>query len=196
MVTGRSYSSWGDKSELTISTSVASQEIELPFQYEPITVLLDCAEGDRISFKAGYYPMIQKIEIYAGDATEVLSRASESGDENQRLIEGIAPTARAYTVRDLASGGSFFYQVKAHYIDGAESDWSETELVTLVAGEHIYESGDVDHDGLINIADVTCLINYLLTGRGACETCADVNEDSSINIADVTALINMLLTSN
>ena len=32
-VTARSYGSWGDPSELTISTSMASETIELPFSY-------------------------------------------------------------------------------------------------------------------------------------------------------------------
>lgn len=193
VVTGRSYGSWGDQSELTISTSLASEEILFPFYYAPVTVVLDCAEGDHISFKAGYYPMIQKIEIYAGDATATL-RATESGDQNYRLIEGIAPSARAYTVRDLASGGSFFYQVKAYYIDGTESPWSETALVTLVEGGHDYALGDVNHDGMVAVSDVTALIDYMLSGTGdICLDCADVNEDGNVTVVDVTTLIDMLL---
>ena len=101
--------------------------------------------------------MIQKIEIYAGDASGLTGlKASETGNENYRLITGI--TGKSYTVRDLSAGGTFFYRVKALYIDGTESDWSESEIVTLVDGQgHAFETGDVNH-----IADVTALIDRLL----------------------------------
>ena len=56
--------------------------------------------------------------------------------------------------------------------------------------------GDVDQDGKINIADVTALINYLLTDdvTGISLDNADCDVDGKWNIHDVTALINYLLT--
>lgn len=191
-VTARSYGSWGDPSELTISTGLASQVIELPFSYAATSVVLDCAEGDRISFKAGYYPMIQSIRIYAGDATSsAKTKASESGDANYRMITGI--TGKSYTVRDLTAGGTFFYQVRAHYIDGTQSDWSESQIVTLVEGGHDYQQGDVNHDGVIDISDVTDLIDYLLGNAEIFIDCADLDCDGSVAINDVTVLIDILL---
>ena len=60
-----------------------------------------------------------------------------------------------------------------------------------------YILGDVNDDGVVNIADVTALINALLNDfDGINLKGADVNEDGSINIADVTTLINMLLNDN
>ena len=58
--------------------------------------------------------------------------------------------------------------------------------------------GDVDKSGMVNIADVTALINYLLTGKtdDINLAVADVDNSDSINIADVTTLINYLLTGN
>ena len=55
--------------------------------------------------------------------------------------------------------------------------------------------GDVNGDGVVNIADVTKLIDYLLSqdATGLNLDAADVNEDGVINIADVTALIDLLL---
>ncbi len=58
--------------------------------------------------------------------------------------------------------------------------------------------GDANGDGIVNISDVTCLINYLLAG---CTSSfhtenANVKDDDIINIGDVTALINMLLQGN
>ena len=53
--------------------------------------------------------------------------------------------------------------------------------------------GDVNDDGEVTIADVTELINKLLSGAEYMEA-ADVNLDGKMTIADVTALINMLLS--
>jgi hypothetical protein len=57
--------------------------------------------------------------------------------------------------------------------------------------------GDADGDGRIGISDVTCLIDYLLSGNTPINLAnADVNRDGGITIADVTALIDQLLSGN
>ena len=59
---------------------------------------------------------------------------------------------------------------------------------------HGFDLGDVNHDHDVNIADVTCLIDYLLGLQVViCPDCSDVNPNGEINIADVTALIDLLL---
>ena len=201
VVTGRSYSSWGDPSELTISTSMGSETIQLPLgSYGTTAVVLPCEEGDRVAFTAGYYPMIQKIEIYAGEYSTAQSSSVEDGDQYYRLITSI--TDKYYNVTQLLPGETYFYRVKAHYIDNSESEWSNTQIVTLVEGgypddpeEHDYTIGDVNHDGTVSIADVSDLIDYLLShnSQSICDICADVDESASVNIADVSALIDILL---
>ena len=52
--------------------------------------------------------------------------------------------------------------------------------------------GDVNCDGLVNISDVTALIDLLL-GGGTSLPNADVSGDGRVDITDVTALIDMLL---
>lgn len=56
--------------------------------------------------------------------------------------------------------------------------------------------GDVDNNGAVNIADVTELIDYLLSGNSAAinAAAADVDGDGHINISDVTSLIDKLLS--
>ena len=51
-------------------------------------------------------------------------------------------------------------------------------------------------DGKVNIADVTDLINYLLSdnAEGLNLWAADVDASGNINISDVTTLINNLLS--
>ena len=55
--------------------------------------------------------------------------------------------------------------------------------------------GDVNADGFVNIADVTDLINALLSGNYSLINVdnADCEQDGKLNITDVTALINYLL---
>lgn len=53
--------------------------------------------------------------------------------------------------------------------------------------------GDVNGDGVVNVSDVTTLINSIL-GDAECDpkTC-DINCDGEVNVSDVTALINTIL---
>jgi hypothetical protein len=53
--------------------------------------------------------------------------------------------------------------------------------------------GDVNKDKTVNIADVTALIDMLLSGAEMIPE-ADCNKDTEMNIADVTALIDFLLS--
>ncbi len=56
--------------------------------------------------------------------------------------------------------------------------------------------GDVDGDGNVGIADVTLLIDYVLTGNstGVNLDVSNVDDDNIIGIADVTAIIDYILT--
>ena len=58
--------------------------------------------------------------------------------------------------------------------------------------------GDVNNNNEVTIADVSALINYLLTGDASSINlaAADCNQDGDVKISDVTALINYLLSGN
>ncbi|MBQ0115987.1 MAG: metallophosphoesterase [Bacteroidales bacterium] len=51
--------------------------------------------------------------------------------------------------------------------------------------------GDVNADGVVDVADLNALINLVLEGAG--DGAADVNEDGAVDIADINALINIIL---
>ncbi len=58
--------------------------------------------------------------------------------------------------------------------------------------------GDVNGDGLVNIADAIGLVNHIL-GKSTFEVdelAADANEDGLLNITDAIAIINLILTQN
>lgn len=138
---------------------------------------------------------IQLVTLLPAD--NKLSKYSESGDTwpqygRTALTDETSPA----TVLNMDQMGNI--TGKAGYLgkpvtemvinkDGTASFWYMKE-------EHNYAIGDVNHDGDVNIADVTALIDMLLgNGNATCTLCADVNGDSEINIADATALIDKLL---
>jgi hypothetical protein len=184
--------------QVRISTGSAYQDYTLGSSddddFQEITVVLNCSSSDQVRVQArANYIAIESIFIYAGDINDrAMLMANEDGDATYRLITNI--TDRFYTVQNLEAEGTFIYKVKAVYVDGTESPWSNKEVVTLFQNGHGFELGDVNHDGSVNISDVTALINGLLSNAITCDICADINDDNLINISDVTALINLLLS--
>ena len=182
-------------SGITVSTTQASQAVSMTSgAFNQYVVVLDCAASDNVTILGtSSFPAFKSIQIYAGEVDAPQLRASESGDATYRLITGI--TDKYYTVNGLTEAGTFLYKVKANYVDGTESKWSNIQEVTLFGTDHGYDPGDVDHNYEVTISDVTLLLNYLLTGEGdVCITCADLSGDGEIAIGDVTLLINKLLT--
>lgn len=182
-------------SKFIVSTSAGQQEFSAPggAPFTDYVAVLDCSELDQVTIAGkSSFPAFQSISVYAGENDQLLMNAvTEEGGTDYRLITGI--TDKNYAVTGLAAGGSFYYRVKAHYIDGTISPWSKSRYVVLSGSGHDYQVGDVNHDGALNIQDVSDLISYLLSGDEICATCADVNDDTHISIDDVVDLISILL---
>lgn len=56
-------------------------------------------------------------------------------------------------------------------------------------------SGDANNDGVVDVADVVAIVNYILNkpGENFNEKAADVNGDGVIDVADVVAVVNIIL---
>ena len=118
--------------------------------------------------------------IYVGDSwdTSAASNSIELFTGCTSLVGGKGTTYDANHV-----------DVDYAHIDGGPSNPGYfTEKVNFIRG-------DVNGDGNVNIADVTELIDILLSGATAPQA-ANCNLDSSVNIADVTALIDYLLSGH
>lgn len=80
-------------------------------------------------------------------------------------------------------------------------DDDATNTATLTATDYAGDpslAGDVNRDGALTIADVTALVNVILSpdnleSQAYDQEAADVNADQKITIADVTALVNLIL---
>ena len=90
------------------------------------------------------------------------------------------------------------FEVYADNVLASSATQLQIILDEIAEEGHSSMRGDVNHDGQVNIADVTDLINYLLTEDldGIDLEAANVDNNNMINISDVTTLINYLLTDN
>ena len=186
-----------DGSSIVVSCGDVSQTVQLTTTPTDYTIVLENCQDSKIKLSTtagGKRLYIYNVNIYNGDVTAQASLRAvvEEGDSTWRMVSGITDTC--YTVRAL-NEGTYEYIVKAIYTDGTESVWSNIQHVTLTGGGDEPLKGDVNGDGVVNIADVTVLIDYLLGNEADTfnREAADVNQDGVINIADVTALIDILL---
>jgi hypothetical protein len=107
----------------------------------------------------------------------------------------------SYDVFVTKSGGP--YQIKDIYTDSVVDYVNGTgDYFTIYLGPgegkllrlKVIYHGDANGDGMINIVDLMCLINYLFIGGPAPEPlwAGDANCDGVVNIADLVYLINYL----
>lgn len=81
--------------------------------------------------------------------------------------------------------------------DGTVGEYKAAEQwLNFFFGGGDYILGDVNDDGEVTIADVSSLIDYLLSGEPINLLAADVYKDGEVSIADVSSLIDMLLGNN
>ena len=155
---------------------VLALEMQRPFNYVPgksllVTIIFDAEDDDNCTMGSDYAPF---------------------------YTSGIHGRAMTYT----SNWTSFVdYAMSEHFPDATATLGCGTNVdlpVTEIGYTYEKMRGDVNGDGQLTIADVTTLIDYLLTGdpTGFYEVNAYINNDSSISIADVTWLIDMLLTEN
>ena len=103
---------------------------------ETFNWLVQGSTGEKITITTtdnSYSPDMALIEVYAGDATQAKAPTrgvSEEGDATYRIITGI--TDKSYTVNNLTPEATYYFRVKAIYVDGTESNWTDTKQVTLL----------------------------------------------------------------
>lgn len=88
------------------------------------------------------------------------------------------------------------YYVRARYAYGTAgsttvnyTDYSSPRTFQYVAAL----PGDVNGDGLVNVSDVTALVNRILGDTTYSDAVCDINDDGVVNVSDVTALVNLIL---
>lgn len=123
--------------------------------------------------------------LYEGGNLAIETKNIETGGYGNTYFygvnaEGYYPSFCQYGSYSSTSISAFLPKATFGYV---KEDTPEPEVLR----------GDVNKDQAVNIADVTALIDLLLSGADLIPE-ADVNKDSAMNIADVTALIDFLLS--
>ncbi len=191
ITTGASSDGAGNLTVATPQTSAVGHNFT---SGETYAWVVTATSGQKITITTtdnNYSPDIAKIEVYSGDATVATLTANETGDETQRTITGI--TNKYYDVTGLIEEGTYNYKVKAIYNNGTESNWSNIEEVTLLAGQS-WLRGDVNADGEVDVRDITALIDVIMNSVTD-NPRADVSEDGEIDVRDITALIDIIMNS-
>jgi hypothetical protein len=108
-------------------------------------------------------------------------------DHTENYPENVSGVTTWKITATLPPDHVYFWRVRAY--DGYENgDWSKLASFTLAPD---YICGDIDDNTLINIKDITFLINFLYRGGSAPNhsASADTNGDHIVNIKDITYLI-------
>lgn len=160
------------------------------------------AEGttqDRFIYDYTYYPFLWIKEIvqfprFQEEVRKVwkefmqmngLSKIRAHAAEWRNLIQG---AEQADKVRWRTYASAHGENKPAEYLD-----WITHKVRWLNEqwGEKL--PGDVNHDGKVNVSDVTALVNMILRVIPVNFETSDVNGDGRTNVSDVTALIRIIL---
>lgn len=162
--------------------------------YDQITI--DPAEGEVA--KLQYFTI--SFPQYVGEITygsmAILTNNTTQQSYYTEMI-GVGYSVLVYFPDEVTEAGDYTLTIPAGSINIFTLGEDVRELVYhySIVGTPDFILGDVDGDGHVNIADVTALIDILLSGAAATPA-ADVDSSDSVNIADVTTLIDMLLSAH
>lgn len=130
--------------------------------------------------------------VTIGNSVKTISSRAFAGCDSLKVVTCLIPqplTINANVFNDLYGQATLRVPMGAVDAYRAASPWNQFyEIVGIDPAD-----GDVNLDGRTDIADVTGLINQLLTATST--EYSDVNGDGMVNIDDVVDLINKLLVN-
>lgn len=156
------------------------------FQYD-MTAYVKIASINQSGFKVGAFcgeecRGIGKL-LTAGDGTQVFQLRIRSNE--------VCGETMILHVYDINSDTEYDTDASIVFVSQTvEGTPSEPVLLTVIG----ILAGDANGDGVVNIADITAIINCINGASPANfnRTNADVNGDGDINIADITGVINII----
>ena len=148
------------------------------------------------------------INNFIGEGCGYFLHVIDKATQEEVLVQNVVPTNTAldewghsyylpgatYMVEGLTAGNTYEYYVEV--VQNTSMSYRSVVREVTLPGEGL--RGDVNMDNQVTIADVTALIDYLLSGdaTGISVANADCNLDEGVTIADVTALIDYLLSGS
>lgn len=164
---------------LTINITTADKDIT----FKPTSIAFNAC---KISTDGGKFDLnLDGSVLYSG---EVPNRNNEAGGFYSSYDKSLSSTS--------ATSHDFVYNIYA-------LNDKKMGLGNIVITGELTEKinpimGDVNGDGLVNITDVVCLVNYVLDSDASNINLeiSDINGDGIINITDVVSLVNLILVEH
>ena len=106
---------------------------------------------------------------------------------NDFVVEKIGEDAKVTTLVEANAKG---YQAVISVVSG---DLNTQKTLVFNFNKPVWADGDVNHDGVVDLADVTLLINKVLNDDATQIYNPDVNGDGNVDVADVSTLVSLIL---
>lgn len=135
-----------------------------------------------VSFKG------QTLDLTAAQTAGINLAAGEEATAADFVVEKDGQDAKVTTLVEATESG---YEAVITVVS-ADLKTVDTCVVKLNKPATPALKGDVNGDGIVDVADVTVLIDKVLNSADT-DQAADVNADGTVDVADVTALINIIL---
>lgn len=103
------------------------------------------------------------------------------------VVEKIGEDAKVTTLVEANAKG---YQAVISVVSG---DLNTQKTLVFNFNKPVWADGDVNHDGVVDLTDVTLLINKVLGTDATQLYNPDVNADGNVDVADVTTLVSLIL---
>ena len=163
-------------------------------QYVSYTIFTDFDE--EFVFTPEYYPQFE-------EPTTRIPFGYMGGDIEYWYVHFPGRTNNVATLQEAGFDVEPFFQwrigIRTNYIVGDQESYSDI-IYLEVFDKPVTLLGDVNDDGVVNITDVTDLIDYVLNSSTTSIKInmfnADVESNAKINISDVTELIDLILNGN
>ena len=149
-------------------------------------------KGEHITLKPQQWATSYVIEVSSKESTWGRSRFIETLKNGQ--YESTLPAEQIKVDGKLMTDGTTYYaRCKTSYLDfdGNSHSTAYGPIISFVYKEVATITGDVNHDGEVNIADVNAVILMILSSNN--DANGDVNNDGEVNIADVNFIIGIIL---
>jgi len=164
-----------------------SKTLQLPYLYrrarqqQPVvSTRLTLADSERTANMAEQDTLVLLHSFYPATVTDQRVAWSSSNERVVKVRSGIV---------ELVGNGSA--TVTATAMDGG----SQATCLINVTGGPASLTGDVNGDGVVDVADINVLLNIILGNDSASNYGgrADVNGDGNIDVSDVNSVINIML---
>ncbi|MDD6832983.1 MAG: calycin-like domain-containing protein [bacterium] len=103
------------------------------------------------------------------------------------VVEKIGEDAKVTTVVEANAKG---YQAVISVVSG---DLNTQKTMVINFNKPVWPVGDMNHDNVVDLTDVTLLVNKVLSDDATQIYNPDVNGDGNVDVADVTTLVSLIL---